>query len=242
MEVFKDRETRSLSLKFLENLYKYGKVVNIKPFTRKIKDYLISEGLTVNKFCQTKIDLIKISLKKYSKNELFNKTQSKLIKLMDKEINDNSNLHFIISNLIKLFTENCLSEFDEEEAITLKFLVFQYFIKFIRKDEFIDNPQSIQNIEIFQFLIENFSNFKKNLLDYKLNLMEILENIIINQITIKIIDINYLKLYSNLLQKENISRLAIFYKMIVFFDKKSLKSEQILALIHFFLELINDVI
>ena len=98
------------------------------------------------------------------------------------------------------------------------------------------------NIEIFQFLIENFSNFKKNLLDYKLNLMEILENIIINQITIKIIDINYLKLYSNLLQKENISRLAIFYKMIVFFDKKSLKSEQILSLIHFFLELINDVI
>ena len=231
----------SLSLKFLDNLYKYGKVINTKQLTRKIKDYLLSESLKINLYCETKIQSIILSLQKYSKNDLFNKTQSKFTNLMENELNEKSNLHLIIFNLIKFVQENCLSDFDQEEIVTLKFLVFQNFIKYIRKDEFVVNTKAKQNIEILKFFLENYSNFKKILSDHYISLNDILEKIILNKISIQIIDINYLSLYSNFLKKENSFHLQIFNKILTLFEKQSLKSVSVLTLIDFCLGFVTDV-
>ena len=120
-----------------------------------MKELLSEVGDKNNDPCEIKIRLINASLQKYNKNDILNKFNNKYNKLLESELNNYSNLHMIISSMLWYLNENFLNEYDEEEATTIKFIIFQNFVKYIRRDEFLTNPQSTNNISILTFLIQN---------------------------------------------------------------------------------------
>ncbi len=238
----KGYELGIVTLRFLEILYKNGKVINIKSLKQKMKEYLSEVGVKNKDPCEIKIGLINASLQKCNKNDILNKFNDKYNKLLESEVNNSSNLHLIITNMLKYLNEQFLNEFDEEEATTIKFIIFKNIVKYIRKDEFLTNPQSTNNNTILTFLIEHNQSYTKILLDHKIVLKDLLQTIILNQISNQEVDVYYLSLLHKFMKLNGSNNLQIINEIFLLFQSKNSKAHVIVRLSEFSLGIIFEVL
>jgi len=144
--------------------------------------------------------------------------------------------------MLKYINEQFLNEFDEEEATTVKFIIFQNIVKYIRKDEFLTDPQSTNNTTILTFLIDNNQSYTKILFDHKIVLKDLLQSIILNQISNQNIDVHYLSLLYKFMKLNNSNNLQIINEIFTLFQSKSLKAPVIVRLSEFSLGIIFEVL
>lgn len=143
LEQFKGKETE-ISLKFLENLYKNGKDLNIKDLKHAIKE-IITQNLA-NK--EDSVKMILTSLEKYDDKNFFKHCFRKVGKVENENIN--LALKLVLKKIEQRFDHIDLKSVEKEHL--LQFII-NNIEKIINLDQIFESS-NFENIEILEYLLK----------------------------------------------------------------------------------------